>query len=152
VTACCVVYLLMLSKYSPVSNTSSSPFRDSKPKMSLRSLSGPRLRSSASTPVAYEHIKVEKLTPTIGATVSGIDLARPTEAQIAELKLALEEHFVLFFRNQSMTTEEHLALGRQFGDLDVHPAAPNGGDPALMTIHTDEKSLRANGEGWHSGV
>src|SRR5262249_47296743 len=51
------------------------------------------------------------------------------------------------------TLQQHLAFGRLFGDLHVHPAAPHeAGMPELMTIHTDKGSRRADGEVWHSDV
>ena len=52
-----------------------------------------------------------------------------------------------------MTPEQHLAFGRLFGELHLHPAAPHEpGQPELMIIQADENSPRANGEGWHTDV
>jgi taurine dioxygenase len=52
-----------------------------------------------------------------------------------------------------MTPEQHLAFGRHFGPLHIHPAAPHApGHPELMVIHADKDSPRANGENWHSDV
>lgn len=101
----------------------------------------------------YQHIAVEPLTPTIGAVVSGATIADANDATLAEIHDAWMEHCVLFFRDQTLTPEQHLAFGRRFGPLHVHPAAPYAhGDPALMVIHTDAASKRNNGAGWHSDV
>lgn len=101
----------------------------------------------------YQHIAVEPLTPTIGAVVSGAALGNVNDATVAEIHDAWMEHCVLFFRDQTLTPEQHLAFGRRFGPLHVHPAAPYAhGDPALMVIHTDAASKRNNGAGWHSDV
>ena len=60
---------------------------------------------------------------------------------------------MIFFRDQHITPDQHLAFGRLFGDLHVHPAAPHEpGKPELMIIHADKDSPRANGEGWHTDV
>jgi taurine dioxygenase len=70
-----------------------------------------------------------------------------------EIHRALAENLVIFFRDQHITPEQHLAFGRKFGELHIHPAAPaSGDDPELMIIHADKDSPRANGEGWHSDV
>ena len=70
-----------------------------------------------------------------------------------EIHRALAENSVIFFRDQNMTPEQHLAFGRNFGDLHIHPAAPHApGHDELMIIHADKDSPRANGEGWHSDV
>ena len=102
----------------------------------------------------YRHIDVSPLTPTIGAVVEGVDLARPMDdAVFEEVHRAWMEHLVLFMREQRMTPEQHLAFGRRFGELHVHPAAPYAhGNPELMVIHTDADSKRNNGSGWHSDV
>ena len=103
--------------------------------------------------MSYRHIAVEPVTPTIGAVVRGVRLAEVDDATVAEIHDAWMEHCVLFFRDQTLTPEQHLAFGRHFGPLHIHPAAPYAhGNPALMVIHTDEHSKRNNGSGWHSDV
>lgn len=104
--------------------------------------------------VSYKQIEVEPLTPTIGAVVSGVDLTQPVDdALLSEIHAAWMEHLVLFFRGQPMSPEQHLAFGRRFGELHIHPAAPYAHDtPELMVIHTDKDSFRNNGERWHSDV
>ena len=103
--------------------------------------------------------RVEKLTPIIGAEISGVDIGKlvsddaRSNRQMDEIHRALAENLVIFFRDQHITPEQHLAFGRKFGELHVHPAAPHeGDDPALMKIYADKDSPRANGEGWHSDV
>ena len=104
--------------------------------------------------VSYKQIEVEPLTPTIGAVVSGVDLTEPVDdALLSEIHAAWMAHLVLFFRGQPMSPEQHLAFGRRFGELHIHPAAPYAHDtPELMVIHTDKDSFRNNGERWHSDV
>ena len=100
-------------------------------------------------------LELRKLTPHCGAEVRGIDLSQPLEARaVAALERALAEHCVLFFRDQSMTAEQHKALGRLFGELHLHPAWPRlvDGHPEIMEIYADESSKRIAGEEWHSDV
>ena len=121
---------------------------------SLSGNKGPRYRHSADDSVPYETISVDKLTPIIGAEIDGIDLSKPlSNRQQDELHRALAENLVIFFRDQHITPDQHLAFGRLFGELHVHPAAPHEpGKPELMIIHADKDSPRANGEGWHTDV
>ena len=119
----------------------------------LRGNQGPRYRAAATDEAPYEVIQVDKLTPLIGAEIAGVDLARPTNRQLDEIHRALAENLVIFFRDQDLTPEQHLAFGRHFGPLHIHPAAPHAaGHPELMIIHADKDSPRANGENWHSDV
>ena len=121
---------------------------------SLANKDGPRVRHVADEGEPYETIRLDKLTPIIGAEIAGIDLAKPlSNRQFDEIHRALAENLVIFFRDQHMTPQQHLAFGRRFGELHLHPAAPHEeGEPALMKIYADKNSPRANGEGWHSDV
>ncbi len=120
----------------------------------LRGNQGPRYRHESDDSAPYETIQVEKLTPIIGAEISGVDLGQPLGNQtFDEVHRALAENLVIFFRDQHLTPRQHLDFGRRFGELHIHPAAPHEqGEPALMKIYADRDSPRANGEGWHSDV
>ena len=63
----------------------------------------------------YDQFKVRQLAPTIGAEVEGVQLARLDEAGIADVRRALLDHRVLFFRNQDLTIEQHKAFAEHFG-------------------------------------
>ena len=120
----------------------------------MRGNNGPRYKHTADESAPYETIAVDRLTPIIGAEIAGVNLAGSiSNRQMDEIHRALAENSVIFFRDQHLTPEQHLAFGRNFGDLHVHPAAPHApGHDALMIVHADKDSARANGEGWHSDV
>jgi taurine dioxygenase len=102
-----------------------------------------------------EKILATKLTPCIGAEVTGVDLSRPLSDELFQaVHDALMEHQVIFFRDQALTPEQHKAFGRRFGSLHVHPASSNhpDGHPEVMVIHADERSRFVAGEVWHSDV
>ncbi len=93
------------------------------------------------------------LTPTIGVEVAGVDLAAPMDgASLSALRGALLDWKVLFFRDQEITTEQHLAFARRFGDLEVHPFAPHKpGYPEVLAI-THNRESRGRENTWHSDV
>ena len=90
---------------------------------------------------------------TIGGEVDGIDLREPlSDEQVEDLRWALLDRKVLFFRNQNISTEQHLEFARNFGDLEVHPFAPHKeGHPEVMAI-THDKNRPGAENGWHSDV
>ena len=104
--------------------------------------------------MTYQAIQVEKLTPHVGGEISGVDLSQPLdERTFKEIHDALIDNGVIFFRDQTLTPEQHKAFGRLFGELHVHPAAPAvEGHQEILLIHADEKSKRVAGEDWHSDV
>jgi len=114
----------------------------------------------------YQTIDIRKSTPNIGAEILGIDLSQPLDdQQFREVHHALMDHLVLFFRDQQLSVEQHLAFGRRFGNLHVHPAAPRASSaqpgtharllpdhPEILVIKADDQSDRVAGEDWHSDV
>ena len=102
--------------------------------------------------MAYQAIRVEKLTPHIGAEVHDVDLSGPLdERTFKEIRDALVDNGVVFFRDQHLTPEQQKAFGRLFGELHIHPAAPKElpDHPEILVIHADEHSKRVAGEVWH---
>ncbi len=102
----------------------------------------------------YETITVKPVSPVVGAEVEGVDLSKPLdEAVFIDVREALMEHGVVFFRDQEMTFEDHKAFGRRFGPLHIHPSAQKiDGNPEILVIHADEKSKVVAGMKWHSDV
>jgi taurine dioxygenase len=96
---------------------------------------------------------IAPLTPTIGAEILGVDLTKPlSAAEVSAIRQALLDWKVVFFRDQDITTEQHLAFGRHFGALEVHPfAASKPGFPEVLVLSHGPDS-RGNENIWHSDV
>ncbi|MBV1878470.1 MAG: TauD/TfdA family dioxygenase [Pseudomonadales bacterium] len=103
--------------------------------------------------MTYETISVSKVTPNIGAYISGVDLSQALSDQtFEEINSALVENQVIFFRDQHMSPDQHKDLGRRFGSLHVHPVAPGiAGHPEILPLHSDAKVQYA-ASAWHSDV
>jgi taurine dioxygenase len=93
------------------------------------------------------------MSPTIGAEIAGIDLREDLSVDtVDELRRALVAWKVIFFRDQNLTTEQHLAFARRFGTLEVHPFAPaKPGYPEVLDLTHDEGSPGQENL-WHSDV
>lgn len=128
-----------------------------------RPRSGPRI--AARTPAGwvdmpYTRIGLAPLSPTIGAEVTGVSLAEPLDdATQAELHRALLEWKVLFFRDQHLTRDQHLALAGRWGELESHPFASAtsvlpGQRDDQPTVMRFEKGPTVSGyeNVWHSDV
>ena len=102
----------------------------------------------------FDRIAVRPLAGAIGAEIEGVDLAAGVdEPTTREIRRALLRHLVVFFHDQPMTREEHLALGRRFGRLstDLFVAGPDG-FPELMRIVKQPAEQRNFGGQWHTDV
>ncbi|MEH6556246.1 MAG: TauD/TfdA family dioxygenase [Oceanicoccus sp.] len=96
---------------------------------------------------------VKKVTPNIGAIISGLDLTKDTSQETCdELKEVLLDAKVLFFRDQNISLEQHLSFARHFGDLEVHPFAPTHEDYPEVLVISHGKSSKGTENFWHSDV
>ena len=111
-------------------------------------------RPSSPLPRSDALIQVTPLSPVIGAEVSGLDLAEPLEPDVVDaLRSALTSHLVLFFREQPISQAQHIAFGRCFGTLHIHPAAPKDAEhPEILVVHGDDQVSFVAGSVWHSDV
>ncbi|MFZ4810744.1 MAG: TauD/TfdA dioxygenase family protein [Ilumatobacteraceae bacterium] len=66
-------------------------------------------------------LDVRRLSGSLGAEVRGIALAGATADDASVIHQLLLEHMVLFFPEQHLSPDEHIAFGRLFGPLDAHP-------------------------------
>ena len=98
------------------------------------------------------NITISALTPAIGAEIGNIDLRQTSSGEIADIRAALLEYKVVFFRDQTLTQAEHIVFARQFGDLEIHPATPKSqSNPEVLHIaHGPESKGKENF--WHSDV
>jgi alpha-ketoglutarate-dependent taurine dioxygenase len=101
----------------------------------------------------WDHFEVRLHGSTIGGEISGIDLTTDLpDDVIADVRQALHDYKVIFFRDQPMTPGQHVAFARRFGDLEIHPFLPsNTGEPELVRF---EKTAEVSGyeNSWHHDV
>lgn len=69
----------------------------------------------------HEDIEIRPLCECFGAEIVGIDLAQPVDdALYARIHSAFLERQLLLFRDQDLSPANHVALGRRFGEVQVH--------------------------------
>ena len=97
--------------------------------------------------------EVNRLSPTIGGELLGVDLRQDLTSEVKDLIYeALLVYKVIFFRDQDLTTYQHIHFSKNFGYLEVHPFAPfKDGYPEVLKMTHNEKS-RGRENTWHSDV
>lgn len=119
-------------------------------------------RHRESTTPRPQHIGVHPLTGHIGAEIDGVDLRQPLQpAVVAEIKAALLTWKVVFFRDQPLSHEQHVAFASAFGAPTIGHAVYGfvEGHPQVYSVARDRFNDRHKGEllirpwtGWHSDV
>lgn len=99
-------------------------------------------------------ISVHKLTPAIGAELSNIDLSKPQRQEVFdEIYAALIEHQVIFFRNQLISPDDHLAFARSFGEPQApHPIYPHLDSFKNIVLLKNGPDNPPDTDGWHTDV
>lgn len=98
-------------------------------------------------------LNIRPMTPAVGAEILDIDLAAANIAErVPEIRAALLKHGVIFFRDQTLSQQQHIEFAKNFGELEVHPATPKDqAHPEILRIAHGPKS-RGQENYWHSDV
>lgn len=99
-------------------------------------------------------MKVDKVGGYIGAEISGVDLATCQDPQVyGDIRKALNESAVVFFRDQDLTLDQYVAFGERFGDLFVNnsPTIENMRDrPQVEIVRKEPEEVSNIGDDWHT--
>jgi taurine dioxygenase len=98
-------------------------------------------------------IATRVLTPTIGATIEGVDLSRRLDdEEIAQIRGCLLRHKVVFFEDQHITPVQHRDFAARFGALHTHPLYPGVSDAPEMFILDNHAGNPTDNDAWHTDV
>ncbi|MDH3474038.1 MAG: TauD/TfdA family dioxygenase [Rhodospirillales bacterium] len=100
----------------------------------------------------YQTIEVRPVSGALGAEVHGLDIAGEIgAAQFAELRRAYDEFGVIFFRDQTLTPEQHIAFARRWGEINVNRFfQPVEGYPMIAEVRKEPEHKENIGGGWHT--
>lgn len=98
------------------------------------------------------NLRLTQAGPNVGAFVEGVDLAAGlADGETEQLRQALGAHGVLFFRDQAITPESHLAMAERFGGVNVNRFfAHVDGYPSIAEVRKEPDQKANIGGGWHT--
>lgn len=103
---------------------------------------------------SLSHVEIKPIQPLIGAEIFGIQVGEATEDEHRLIHAALMRYKVVFFRNQRLTREQHVAFGREFGELEVHPLSAHPDHPEMLVLKSEgnatEGPLAPAADYWHT--
>ncbi len=101
---------------------------------------------------AYKHIEARRISGSLGAEISGVDISEdlPDEV-IDEITGALNEHHVIFFRDQDLAPKRQAAFASRFGPLIPYPMVKglDGTDEVVPVTKLPEERVNFGGI-WHA--
>ena len=100
----------------------------------------------------YKEIEVTPQSTALGAVISGIDLSKePSKRAMAELEDAFGRYSVIFFRDQSLTPQQHIAMAERWGAINVNRFfKPLDGYPQIAQVIKEANQKENIGGTWHT--
>jgi taurine dioxygenase len=97
-------------------------------------------------------IDIQPIAGALGAEIHGVDLSRPLEdRQFGEIRQAFFDYSVIFFRDQKITPEQHIAFAERFGRINVNRFfAHVAGYPMIAEVRKEPDQKRNIGDVWHT--
>lgn len=96
--------------------------------------------------------EVRPTSGALGAELLGIDLSEALDGQgAAEIRQALNEHGVIFFRDQRLSPEQHIAFAESMGTININrffKTVP--GHPQIAEVRKEPAETSNIGGGWHT--
>lgn len=97
-------------------------------------------------------LTVTRLSGSLGAEVRGLALNTVSPSDVQKLLALLHEHQVLFFPEQHLEPDEHIAFGRHFGTLECHPNLSLDAERPEFFELRSEGGAGAIADEWHSAL
>jgi taurine dioxygenase len=97
-------------------------------------------------------IEVRPIAGAIGAEIHNVDVSADLdEGTVGDIRQALLDHCVIFFRDQKLDVARHKAFTRRFGEIFIHPNYKGTqADPEIIVITREPGDKKIVGEDWHA--
>tara|TARA_Y100000780_G_C13669697_1_gene411887 strand:+ start:935 stop:1792 length:858 start_codon:yes stop_codon:yes gene_type:complete len=104
--------------------------------------------------VTYKELKFTPRSPHLGAFIEGVNLHENLKpSSVAEIKSALLEFGVIFFKNQTVDKTQQLRLASQLGTIEEpHPVFDNDKSDTRLTIIESKGRTHDAEHYWHTDV
>src|SRR5262249_50444058 len=99
-----------------------------------------------------ERVTIRPVSTAVGAEILDVDLAGSlSDSAVATIRRALFEHGVVFFRDQKLTPEQHVAFAERFGEININRFFKAvDGYPMIAEVRKEPEQKGNIGGGWHT--
>jgi len=87
----------------------------------------------------------------LGAEIHNLDLANLSDAEFSQIRQAFWDYGVIFFRDQSLTPEQHIAFAEQWSTINVKCFFKQlDGYPKIAEVRKEPDQKNNIGRQWHT--
>jgi taurine dioxygenase len=96
--------------------------------------------------------EVQPTSGALGAELLGIDLSAGLDGEtVADIRQAFNDHGVIFFRDQRLTPEQHIAFAARMGTININRFFKTAPDyPQIAEVRKEPQQKTNIGGGWHT--
>ena len=100
----------------------------------------------------YETIEVRPVGGALGAEIHGVDLSTDLpDQQFSEIREVFRDNGVIFFRDQKLTPEQHIAFAERWAPITINRFFTNvEGHPKIALVLKEPDQKKNIGGGWHT--
>jgi taurine dioxygenase len=100
----------------------------------------------------YETIEVRPVGGALGAEIHGVDLSTDLpDRQFSEIREVFRDNGVIFFRDQKLTPEQHIAFAERWAPITINRFFTNvEGHPKIALVLKEPDQKKNIGGGWHT--
>jgi taurine dioxygenase len=96
-------------------------------------------------------IEIHPFTGSVGAEIRNVDLACLQDDDADAVRRTLFDRGVVFFRDQQLTPEQHVAAAGRFGPIDINRFFRHAdGHPMIAEVRKEPDQKTNIGGGWHT--
>lgn len=96
-------------------------------------------------------LSIHRTSSAVGAEIHGVNLAKLSDAEFETIKQAFYDNGVIFFRDQQLAPEDHIAFAERWGDINVNRFfTPVEGYPQIAQVLKEPDQLINIGGDWHT--
>lgn len=96
-------------------------------------------------------MRITKASEAVGAIVEDVDVTKLSDQEFSDIRRAFLDHGTLFFRDQKLTPDDHIAFARRWGAIDLNRFFKRReGYPEIAEVLKEADQQLNIGGGWHT--
>ena len=96
-------------------------------------------------------LSIHRTSSAVGAEIHGVNLASLSEAEFNTIRQTFVDNGVIFFRDQELSPEDHIAFAERWGDINVNRFfTPVKGHPQIAQVLKEPDQAINIGGDWHT--